>query len=227
MSERNASARTVTAAQMKQIEKNAYNTGMPYLQMMENAGAAAYRIIRERYPDAHELVVFAGKGNNGGDGFVIARLAARDGLSVLTVLVEGEPVTEDAGTNLARLAEESNICQYTRIIHIRDVDSASAIPAERCVIVDALYGTGFHGELREAGRRACAVMNESPAPVAALDLPSGTNADTGEAAQGAVRADITIAFDSYKYAHHTESSAPLCGELLLADIGIPEDCHDV
>ena len=82
---------SVTAAQMKQIEKNAFEQGMPYLQMMENAGCAAYQVLRQRRPEAKKLSIVVGKGNNGGDGFVMARLAALDGLQVQVILAEGEP----------------------------------------------------------------------------------------------------------------------------------------
>lgn len=207
---------TVTAAQMKQIEKNAFEQGMPYLQMMENAGTAAYRGIRERFPQARSLAVFIGKGNNGGDGSVIARLAAADGLRIQLILVEGQPVTDDASLNFDRIKDDANVS-------VVSIDELGAADAD--VIVDALYGTGFHGALREAGAKACAIMNASGAPAAALDLPSGVNADTGEIAPGAARADVTFAFDSYKKLHAIPASAAMCGDIILADIGIPEKCH--
>ena len=210
------SMRTVTAAQMKQIERNAFEQGMPYLQMMENAGTAAYRGIRERFPEARSLAIFIGKGNNGGDGSVIARLAAADGLMIQLILVEGAPVTDDASLNFERIKDNVNVS-------VVSIDELGA--ADGDVIVDALYGTGFHGALREAGAKACALMNASGAPVAALDLPSGVNADTGEIAPGAARADVTFAFDSYKKLHAIAASAEMCGEIVLADIGIPEKCH--
>ena len=80
--------RVVTVAQMKQIEKLADANGVSYYQMMENAGTAAYHILRQRVPHAKHIAVVAGKGNNGGDGFVMARLAAQDGLSVTVILAE-------------------------------------------------------------------------------------------------------------------------------------------
>ena len=228
---------TVTAAQMKQIEKNAFEQGMPYLQMMENAGTAAYSGIRERYPEAGSLAVFIGKGNNGGDGSVIARLAASDGLKVTMILVEGRPVTHDALLNFERIENDHNVA----VIDINELNesningSAPNGPENQAaarrpvisadVVVDALYGTGFHGALRESGAKACSIMNAIGAPVAALDLPSGVNADTGETAPGAVHADVTFAFDSYKKLHAIPDSAAQCGEIMLADIGIPEKCH--
>lgn len=219
---------TVTAAQMKQIEKNAFEQGMPYLQMMENAGTAAYRGIRERYPEARSLAIFIGKGNNGGDGSVIARLAAADGLKVKLVLVEGRPVTHDALLNFERIEDNANVTVTDIKKVCEGIQTAPWVVLNRLktdVIVDALYGTGFHGELRESGDMACVLMNVSSAPTVALDLPSGVNADTGESAFNAVRADVTFAFDSYKNLHSITESAALCGEIILADIGIPEKCH--
>lgn len=215
---------SVTAAQMKQIEKNAFEQGMPYLQMMENAGCAAYQVLRQRRPEAKKLSIVVGKGNNGGDGFVMARLAALDGLQVQVILAEGEPVTQDAGTNFRRLKElqQSRMEQVT-ILPIEEVDVLSNTD----LVVDALYGTGFHGTLRQSGEKACRLMNESSAFTISLDVPSGVHTDTGEAAPGAAKADVTIVFDSYKKLHEIPAAKPFCGEIILADIGIPGDCHRV
>ena len=197
--------RIVTAAQMKEIERAGNAHGLPYLQMMENAGLAAYAQLRARLPQGGALLIVCGKGNNGGDGLVMARAAAKDGWRVVVLLAEGDPKTPDAMTNYARLAAQ---------------------PFD--AVVDALYGTGFHGSLRPAGLAACALMNrqrESGAFVLAVDLPSGINTDTGEAAEGAVRADLTVTFDSCKPLHTAPSSAPFCGEIVCADIGIRDEWH--
>ena len=95
-------------------------------------------------------------------------------------------------------------------------------------VVDALYGTGFHGSLRPAGLAACALINrqrENGAFVLAVDLPSGVITDSGEVAEGAVHADLTVTFDSYKPLHIAPSSASFCGEILCADIGIRDEWH--
>lgn len=152
--------RVVTVAQMKQIEKLADANGVSYYQMMENAGTAAYHILRQRVPHAKHIAVVAGKGNNGGDGFVMARLAAQDGLSVTVVLAEGEPVTRDAKTNYALL--------HALPVTIQTADTVRSIHAD--VVVDALYGTGFHGSLRPCGQKACDFMRTSGAYVLALDV---------------------------------------------------------
>ena len=91
--------RIVTAAQMKEIEQAGDAHGLPYLQMMENAGLAAYAELQKQFPHPGRLLVVCGKGNNGGDGFVIARAAAKDGWNVTVLLAEGEAKTSDAIRN--------------------------------------------------------------------------------------------------------------------------------
>lgn len=206
----------VTAAQMKEIERAANAQGLSYLQMMENAGLAAYAALKERCPAAGRLLVVCGKGNNGGDGFVLARAAATEGWEVSVLLAEGQPQTADAITNFARLQQTN----------VKIAATASKLASQPfAAVVDALYGTGFHGALRPAGADACALirqLHESGAFTLAIDLPSGINADTGEAASGCACADLTVTFDRYKPLHFAPSSAPLCGEVRCADIGIQD-----
>lgn len=208
--------KTVTVKEMKEIEKNADASGLSYYQMMENAGSESYRIITEAYPHANALAVFCGKGNNGGDGLVVARLAANDGKKVSVVLVEGIPVTEDAKTNYDMLPETADVYDIGALVEkngnaLSDVD----------VIIDALYGTGFHGDLREKGRIACKMMNSALKPVVSLDIPSGCSADDAERCEDAVMAEITIAFHAYKNVHAGNISN--CGKCRLANIGINEE----
>ena len=211
--------RIVTAAQMKEIERIGNAHGLPYLQMMENAGLAAYTELQKQFPQPGRLLVVCGKGNNGGDGFVIARAAAKDGWNVTVFLAEGEPKTTDAITNFERL----------RPLPVHICTDCAALEAQRFdVVVDALYGTGFHGALRPSGLAACGLMNrlrKDGAFVLAVDLPSGINTDTGETAEGAVHADLTVTFDSCKPLHVAETSAPLCGKIICADIGIRDELH--
>ena len=211
--------RIVTAAQMKAIEQAGNAHGLPYLQMMENAGMAAYAELQKQFPQPGNLLVVCGKGNNGGDGFVIARAAAKEGWNVTVLLAEGEPKATDAITNFERLHSlPVNICADCTVLETQHFD----------VVVDALYGTGFHGALRPSGLAACGLMNrlhKSGAFVLAVDLPSGINTDTGEVAEGAVCADLTVTFDSCKPLHTAASSAPLCGKIVCADIGIRDEWH--
>lgn len=160
---------TVTAAQMKQIERAADAAGLSYRQMMENAGCRACESIRRRCPTPQTAVVFAGKGNNGGDGFVVARLLAQEGARVRVILCEGAPVTEDAIYNFEQLAG----VEIWPFDEIGEVQEAEVLACD--IVVDALYGTGFHGALRPSGLRAADMMNRAAGQVCALDLPSGLN----------------------------------------------------
>lgn len=209
--------RIVTAAQMKQIEASGAAHGLSYRQMMENAGQAVWRELALRCPQPGRLLVVCGKGNNGGDGFVTARAAAQAGWQVWVLLAEGEPCTPDAQANWQLLAGMPGV-QLCTLDPLPEHPFAAA--------VDALYGTGFHGTLRPQGAAACALLERcrrDGALVFAADLPSGCNADTGAAVPGAVRADVTVTFDSCKPVHF--SAPDHCGQVICADIGILDAWH--
>ena len=150
---------------------------------------------------------------------MIARAAANEGWSVTVLLAEGEPKTADAIRNFERLHSlPVHICADGSVLEPPCFDAA----------VDALYGTGFHGELRPSGLAACGLirrLHKGGAFVLAVDLPSGINTDTGEVAEGAAHADLTVTFDSYKPLHLAEISSPLCGKIVCADIGIRDEWH--
>ena len=150
---------------------------------------------------------------NAGDGLVAARRLQDAGVEVIAVLAEGEPATPDAAAN--REAAQD------RGVHIQTLDGLTlrdeVFIARADALVDAVYGTGFHGALRPAGQRAAAMLN-SGRFVLALDVPSGVCADTGETAEGAVRAHVTVAFHAPKPCHRL--AAEQCGTVVTADIGI-------
>ena len=206
----------LTCEQTRALERNQIERGSTYFQLMNNAGVQVGKtLISQMKANSRSTVaVLCGKGNNGGDGFVLARAAALDGWQVTVLLAEGEPKTPDAITNYTRLEGLGiAVCR----------DAADLEPQHFRVVADALYGTGFHGSLRPAGRAACALIHcehEAGAFVLALDLPSGIATDTGEVAEGAVSADLTVTFDSYKPLHAAKNSAVYCGEIVCADIGI-------
>ncbi len=207
----------VTVAQMKEIERNAAESGLSYYQMMENAGTAAVNYLISIKPkEKNDILIFCGKGNNGGDGFVAARKLLEMGADVKIVLADGEPKTEDASRN-KQLCESLHI----PVLDLKVSSREAAILAERAdVILDAIYGTGFRGALNETVRRAAGLINNVKAVVFALDIPSGLNGDSGEADPDTVRADYTIAFHSCKPAHFSKEAEKYCGKLACADIGI-------
>ncbi|OUP25161.1 NAD(P)H-hydrate epimerase [Gemmiger sp. An194] len=205
----------VTAAEMKRMEQQADAAGLSYRQMMENAGAAAAALALRAWPGAKSAVVFCGKGNNGGDGFVAARHLANAGLAVRLYLVEGEPVTTDAIYNCG-LAREMGLPVLAA--DALDEPEQADFLQNADIILDGVYGTGFHGTLRPEGLAAARRMNEAPGRVLALDLPSGLEADSGTAAEGAVQADLTVTFHAAKPCHRL--AAAQCGKVEVADIGI-------
>ena len=205
----------VTAAEMKQLEQQADAAGLSYRQMMENAGAAAARLALRAVPEAKSAAIFCGKGNDGGDGFVAARHLANVGLTVRLYLVEGEPVTTDAIYNCS-LAREMGL-PVLPMDALDEPEQAEFLKGAD-LILDGVYGTGFHGALRPAGLAAARWMNEALGKVLALDLPSGLEADSGNAAEGAVQAELTVTFHAAKPCHRL--AAAQCGRVEVADIGI-------
>jgi hydroxyethylthiazole kinase-like uncharacterized protein yjeF len=207
---------------MKEIERLAAENGLSYYEMMENAGGAAARFIMETIPvEGKKVLIFCGKGNNGGDGFVVARKLTEAGASCSLCLVDGEPKTQDAITNW-KICRERNITIYDIAKQKKEVE-ALAKGAE--IIVDAIYGTGFTGDLRENARTATTLMNLQPMGtlIFALDMPSGLSSDTGEADPDTVKADYTLAFHRYKHAHLMDKCQKWCGKLACLDIGIPQN----
>ena len=220
----------VSCDRMKELERATDASGLSYYQMMENAGTiAANRIIeitmatRKRpHPSERQLSarIYCGKGNNGGDGFVVARLLAQKGWDVRLVLVDGEPQTPDAIANY-KLTQEMGI----PVAALCEAGSAD-------VIVDAIYGTGFHGLLRENGAAAAARIARAKAAgarVFALDIPSGMGGDLtdeSELDERCVRADVTITFHAKKHVHLQPFAKEYCGQIIVADIGIVDDDLD-
>ena len=206
----------VTSTQMKEIERRADEAGLSYYQMMENAGiGAAEQMSSMGAVAGKRVVIFCGKGNNGGDGFVVARKLTEKGASVQLILVEGEPKTVDAIKN-------RKICE-TLAISIKNAEEENEIrySVEAAdLIVDGIYGTGFHGELREPVRKITRMINQSKAVVYALDIPSGLNGDTGDADEDTIRADFTIVFHQLKPAHIDEKCWSYCGQNICISIGI-------
>jgi hydroxyethylthiazole kinase-like uncharacterized protein yjeF len=186
--------------------------GIASLELMERAGAGLADEVRRRVPDGR-VVVVAGKGNNGGDGLVVARLLRESGREVdVLLLAAGDALSGDARTNLERLPEPA----------ARPFEAAALAGAAG--IVDAVLGTGFTGEPREPARSAIAAINDAAADavVLACDVPSGVDASTGEIAGDAVRADATVTFHAAKPGLWISPGKTHAGEVTVIDIGIPE-----
>lgn len=204
----------VTVKEMKDLERRADAAGLSYLQMMENAGRAAVEAMLQEKPQIRTVSIFCGKGNNGGDGLVVARLLRQRGIGVLIILAEGKPVTPDATTNLFLAARED----IPMVFGVKLTEEDIAWITNCDAVVDGIYGTGFHGELRLEGEICCGAFNHAKGLKVALDIPSGVHADTGEIAAGAAKADLTVVFHAEKKCHL--AAAEQCGKIIVADIGI-------
>ncbi|HEX8105876.1 MAG TPA: NAD(P)H-hydrate dehydratase [Solirubrobacteraceae bacterium] len=184
--------------------------GVPSLELMERAGEGLARVVEERVP-AGRIAVVCGKGNNGGDGLVVARLLREAGREV-RVLIAGDPdeLRGDARANLERLPGDP----ATRFEGPAQLDGAAGI-------VDALLGTGFEGEPRDPVRGAIAAIDAAGATVVAADVPSGVNAGTGAIAGEAVRATATATFHQGKPGLWIAPGKQHAGEVRVVDIAMP------
>lgn len=211
----------VTTKEMKIIEDKANKLGITYYEMMENAGVAVADLIYKNTKDFENKIILicVGTGNNGGDGYVVARKIKELGGKPLVMIIDGVPKTPDSIINLNKVVDLG--------IEVIDFDSNSSLPIIfGCdIIVDAVYGTGFHGELNESSKKLFNCISDSDAIKYSIDMPSGVNPDTAEVADGAYIADFTIALDSMKNAHISADAFKNCGRVICTDIGIPEECH--
>ena len=151
---------------------------------MFRAGSAAFNYLGQLWPEARELIVVCGPGNNGGDGYIVAGLACEKGMKV-TVLTCGEPCPGKSDALRAREFALSNKVAISPLY-------GSIAVAPCAILVDALLGTGLKGKVREPYAQAIRIMNSSGLPILSLDVPSGLDSDTGECGDVCIRADVTI-----------------------------------
>lgn len=215
----------VTAAQMQEMDRRTIQEfGIPGRVLMECAGRGATRAFLDRLyiRGPGRVGILAGRGNNGGDGFVIARyLAQRDIAVKVFLLADPEAVKGDAAANLQLLAASG-----TPVIQIPDEQAFATHLKElqhQHYWVDALLGTGLKSEVRGFYRQAIEFINSSRRPVLAVDIPSGLNADTGQPCGACIQAAATATFGFAKIGHVVYPGAAHCGVVEVIDIGIPPD----
>lgn len=213
-----------TIPQMKKAERLSDEMGVTYQRLMENAGCAAASYIRKRLHSivGKNFMIFCGSGNNGGDGFVVARKLFEEGANVIVVLCGGVPRTDEAKYMYNCILEAG----ITMLDWSADKKKIDEFIGSADFIIDALFGTGFSGEFRPPFGEVAAEINSAAAPKISLDIASGVNAATGEAAAGSVRAAFTIAFDAQKPGHLLLPGRELCGKTAEVDIGIPHEVLD-
>ena len=203
--------------QTRQLEREAVAAGVGYLELMENAGMAVFKALRGRENGvSEEYVILCGKRNNGGDGFVVANALHREKISVTVILAEGQPKTQDAGEMFCR-------CQASGC-EILDWNQTPEKVCEKIkaadVLVDCIYGIGFHGELSPSLQELMKYCNETNAYRVAVDLPSGSECDSGNCSPNCFSAHRTYTFHTRKPVHDRAEEA--CGEIKILPVGVPE-----
>ncbi|MDH1072259.1 bifunctional ADP-dependent NAD(P)H-hydrate dehydratase/NAD(P)H-hydrate epimerase [Pseudomonas nitroreducens] len=194
-----------SAQQVRDLDARLIAAGTPGFELMRRAAHAAWRALRRQWPDAGEVTVLAGHGNNAGDGYLIAALALRAGWRVRVLAVgDASRLSGDAASAHGE----------ARAVGV-DVQAWSDRAELRGVLVDALLGTGLGGEVREPYASAIAAINASGLPVLAVDIPSGLSADTGQVLGCAVNADLTVTFIGLKLGLFTAQGPDQCGELVF------------
>lgn len=209
----------LTAAETREIDRlTTERYGVPSLTLMENAGRSVADFIRARFPSfaRRKVFVLCGKGNNGGDGFVVARhLREMGARPQVHLFADARELKGDAATNFERWKKAGGAV----------VDGCDPAAWQSSILVDALLGTGVRGPVEGNFRRAIEALNarRPEIPVVAVDIPSGLNADTGEVAGVTVRADFTVTFTAPKLGFFCGAAAEYQGQLVVREIGSPPE----
>ncbi len=216
---------TISAAEMRKVENLAIATGeVTGAELMERAGAAVIEAVFEEWPHlasgTHRTVVLCGPGNNGGDGFVVARLLSERGWEVEVILL-GDPadMPPDARRNHDAWAKLGPILEMGK------VDGWAVMQKRPDLIVDAVFGTGLSRKLpwefvMITQELNLYEMDAGREPIVAVDIPSGVNADTGEEFGDALASNLTVTFHRAKVGHHLGRGKKLSGKVVVKDIGL-------
>ncbi len=213
----------VTAEEMQEMDRRTIeDLGIPGMVLMENAARGATRFFLDNFPDleSRKVGVIAGRGNNGGDGHVMARYLKQRGVEVAVYLLAGaDDVKGDAAANLA-LLEPLEI----PLVEIPDEDTLKRfqpVMADVDIWIDAILGTGLKSDVKGFFKSVIEFINGLQKPVFAVDIPSGLNSDTGQVCGTCIRAAATATFAFAKTGHFTHPGPQYCGSLDIIDIGIP------
>ena len=216
--------KVATAKQMKKIDSLASSSyGIKGLELMENAGTEIVKALKIRFHDflRKKVLIFCGKGNNGGDGFVVARLLFNMDIQVTVFLIGRQiDLKKEAAVN-AELAFKLGI----NIIELDETHLHSLEHhLENCdMAIDALFGTGLTRPVSGIYKQTIDKINQSKKYVTAIDIPSGLDSDTGMLMGGCIKADLTLVLALFKQSHLLLPAAELMGEVELIDIGIPPE----
>lgn len=208
-----------SGTQCRELDRIAISEGgISGFDLMRRAGDAAFTRLLDRWPGLRSVSVCCGKGNNAGDGYLVAGAAKQLGIRVQLL---------QAGSAAALTGDAASARDWAQSQGVEVVEFATAMPALTGeVIVDALLGTGLSGAPREPFAAAIAMINDSGRPVLAIDIPSGVNADTGGIAGAAVKAAVTVTFIGRKFGLYTGPGRTAAGDVIFADLGVGAEVTD-
>ncbi|MFH2058978.1 MAG: NAD(P)H-hydrate dehydratase [Pseudomonadota bacterium] len=219
----------VTANQMQDMDKQTIESfGIPGMVLMENAGRGAVDFFLEKFNPGQDqkVAVIAGRGNNGGDGFVIARYLMTKNIQVCVFLLSSKAkVTGDAKTNMNLFEVLCDKSSNASFVELPDADTFNEFKTQilhHDFFVDAILGTGLNSDVQGYLKDAIELINTAQQPVFAVDIPSGLHSDTGRPLGVAVKADATATFAFAKAGHILHPGNVYTGDLKIIDIGIPE-----
>ena len=216
--------RVMTREEVRGFDAWAINEiGIPGVVLMENAGRACADLLTERISGLNRprVCIICGTGNNGGDGYVIARHLLNEGVDVSVVLCgPREKVRGDAAVNLAILEKQGQEIQLIDVNNARSGTQVQALLAHADIVVDALFGTGLRGQLNEVWKRFVETINAQGLPIIAVDIPSGLDCDSGQPLGAAIRALDTVTFVAVKSGFTFPAAKAYTGRVHVASIGI-------
>jgi NAD(P)H-hydrate epimerase len=212
--------KVVTAQQMREIDQEAINDyGIPGVVLMENAGIQVVRKLEEQFPpiEGKKIAIMAGRGNNGGDGFVIARHLHNRGSQVKVYLLgKPEQIRGDARINLDIIAKMGLEIRETHSLdHLNDIPTFD-------LLIDAILGTGLTSPVQGFYQEVISFMNSSGKPIVSVDIPSGLSSDSSQLIGTTIKADLTVTFGLPKLSLILYPAASQVGKLTIADISLPK-----
>lgn len=212
-----------SAEQVRRIDADAVSCAhIPSIILMESAAAACVRALEEKHP--RRAVILCGRGNNGGDGLAIARQLCSAGVETIVILVNGDNFSGDALINYNMLSNFRTTENGSTVgIYDFEAENTDLYISSADAVIDAIYGTGLHGEVTGNARRAIEAVNRYSRFTLSVDIPSGINADTGEICGVCVRADVTVTFAAYKKGLLLYPGAGYTGKIIIDRIFIPEN----
>jgi NAD(P)H-hydrate epimerase len=217
----------MTRDQVRAFDSWAINTlGIPGVVLMENAGRSCAELIKDKLKDVThpKVCIFCGTGNNGGDGYVIARDLINSGIEVVVVICgDRQKIRGDAKINLDILERMGQSIEQLRPAEDNITDRVETFAAGADMVVDSLFGTGLNGQLSNEYKQLIESINARNCPILAVDIPSGLDCDTGEPLGAAIIASYTVTFVAVKKGFTSARAAQYTGKVFVASIGIVPD----